>query len=184
MTMQESARKLMLQPFSIESLSQNYRIDVILSKDNSCLKVVFELSAPLKDLFLPVFDPSKAQRKDSLWEHTCFEIFLGQADRSDYWEFNMSPSGDWNVYAFSAYREGMRQEESIHKLLLDLQVLSDEKLRLKTAINLKKLSDFSAIDIGLCAVVEQRGGAKSYWALNHQGAIPDFHAKGSWTRSK
>jgi hypothetical protein len=30
--------------------------------------------------------------------------------------------------------------------------------------------------MGLAAVIEEQGGVKSYWALAHPDAKPDFHA--------
>src|ERR1700676_4801857 len=46
-------------------------------------------------------------RADALWQHTCFEAFVAPADGPGYHEFNFSPSLDWAIYRFSAYREGM-----------------------------------------------------------------------------
>ena len=37
------------------------------------------------------------RRRDRLWEETCLELFLGTADSGEYWEFNLSPAGHWNV---------------------------------------------------------------------------------------
>ena len=53
--------------------------------------------------------PSQAEpgRADDLWRHTCFEAFVG-GEGGGYWEFNLSPSGQWASYRFDAYREGMR----------------------------------------------------------------------------
>jgi hypothetical protein len=49
---------------------------------------------------------------DALWKHTCFEAFVAGADASGYHEFNFSPSHDWAIYRFSAYRERMSRAES------------------------------------------------------------------------
>ena len=49
---------------------------------------------------------TNSARADDLWRHTCFEGFLSTGD--GYCEFNLSPSGQWASYSFSAYREGMR----------------------------------------------------------------------------
>jgi hypothetical protein len=38
--------------------------------------------------------------------HTCFEAFVAPAGINGYYEFNFSPSTDWAVYRFSAYRRG------------------------------------------------------------------------------
>src|ERR1700675_2461511 len=50
-------------------------------------------------------------RADALWRHTCFEAFVAPADAPGYHEFNFSPSFDWAIYRFSAYREGMSPAE-------------------------------------------------------------------------
>ena len=50
-------------------------------------------------------------RADALWRHTCFEAFVAPADGPGYHEFNFSPSLDWAIYRFSAYREGMSPAE-------------------------------------------------------------------------
>ena len=43
-------------------------------------------------------------RKDDLWKATCFEFFIALPNQPQYWEYNLSPSGDWNVYRMDAYR--------------------------------------------------------------------------------
>src|ERR1700733_5142479 len=54
-----------------------------------------------------VSDPpiGAGHRSDLLWKHTCFEAFIASADGPGYHEFNFSPSHDWAIYRFSAYRE-------------------------------------------------------------------------------
>src|ERR1700736_1327107 len=51
-------------------------------------------------------------RAEALWKHTCFEAFVAPADAAGYHEFNFSPSLDWAIYRFSAYREGMALAET------------------------------------------------------------------------
>ena len=36
-------------------------------------------------------------------------------------------------------------------------------------------------ELGLSAVLEEKDGTKSYWALAHMGEKPDFHAPGCFT---
>ena len=50
-------------------------------------------------------------RKDDLWKATCFEFFIAIKNQTQYWEFNMSPSGNWNVYIMDAYRQVNMREE-------------------------------------------------------------------------
>ncbi len=116
-------------------------------------------------------------RRDRLWEGTCFELFLGAAGTAEYWEFNLSPAGHWNVYRFDSYREGMREEAEFASLPFD--VLADaEALRLSVDIDLGRiLPPEKTLDVGVCAVVRMRAGDVGHWALAHPGPRPDFHLR-------
>lgn len=181
--MKESIQKLLLTPFSEATSPEDCRINALLSNDGSRLKITYELTARLADINIPDFNPARAQRKDKLWEHTCFEVFLGSMRRQDYWEFNLSPSGDWNVYSFSGYREGMKPEIYFNALPFEVKIYSGRMLELETAIDLKFLEDCSDITAGLSAVLEQKDGPKSYWAVCHRKDAPDFHAKEGWSQN-
>ncbi len=52
--------------------------------------------------------PTEGGRRDELWRHTCFEVFLRPTAGETYVEFNFSPSTDHAGYAFAGYRKGMR----------------------------------------------------------------------------
>lgn len=122
---------------------------------------------------------------DGLWEHTCFEAFIGVQGDSSYHEFNFSPSGQWAAYAFSAYRESLAgwsccaplicferfSEQGQGTLILDV-VLPVATLPANPANNPWQL--------GLTAVIETVAGEKSYWALEHPTARPDFHHRGGF----
>ena len=176
-------QKVILNPFLSENTAENFQISVLLSYNKKSLHFDFQLTGKIDDLAISTFEPAKAQRKDRLWEHTCFEIFLGKHGMPDYLEFNLSPSGDWNVYSFSGYREGMRPAVCFDTLPFEIKILPVQTLKLKAAIDLKVLKDYSDIDVGLSAILEQKDGIKSYWAVSHPGDIPDFHSKEGWLKS-
>ena len=109
---------------------------------------------------------------DGLWQHTCFEAFLageGQAYR----EFNLSPSGEWAAYKFTGYRDGMDDAE------LDPPAINLAGWAGHVSVGADlNLSDPPADDwrLGLSGVIEDKAGAKSYWALAHPPeGPPDFH---------
>jgi hypothetical protein len=178
-----SVNNLQLRPFSPENIKEDCLIYVLLSKRETFLHVVFEMYSQLSGLRIPGFYPPKIQRKDRLWEHTCFEIFLGKSGKRNYWEFNLSPSGDWNVYSFSDYREGMKPETSFDRLPFKVKSLSLQELRLEITVDIMIFTGFSDIDVGLSAVVERKDGCKDYWAVSHPGDRPDFHAREGWLKS-
>ncbi len=178
----QDPQKIALHPFQRKKTSQDCRINVIFSINNAVLQVVFDVTARLDDLAIPEFEPSKAQRSGSLWGHTCFEIFLGKEGRQEYWEFNLSPSGDWNVWSFSGYRQGMQPEPCFQEFPFEVQVLSESELRVVISIDLSRLSMFSGLNAGFSVVLEEKNGEKSYWALSHPGKAPDFHAGEGWVK--
>jgi hypothetical protein len=120
--------------------------------------------------------PSPAGAPKQLWRHTCLEVFIAAEGRSAYHEFNFAPSGEWEIYAFTGYRDGgpisneaIRPELSIRQ--------TEEALELDAMIQLNRVSPAYAnapLRLGLAAVIEARDGL-SYWALHHPTDKPDFH---------
>lgn len=139
------------------------------------------------------------QRRDGLWQHTCLEAFLAPVGGEDpigeqpYWEFNLAPSGDWNVYRLETYRQGLRPEPFITELpfsverprrasALEPHALELPALELSLSCSLPPpLAGAAALQVGLSAVIEDHGGQLSYWALSHPGPEADFHHRGGWT---
>jgi hypothetical protein len=120
-------------------------------------------------LLLPEWVAS--ERSDGLWNATCFELFLRPAAAAGYFEFNFSTQ--WAAYSFAAYRAG----KSDLPLSVAPHIASDgddARYVLEAEVDLSDLSD-SVLRMGLCAVIEERDGRKSYWALAHPAGDPDFH---------
>jgi hypothetical protein len=120
-------------------------------------------------------------RKNQLWQSTCFEFFVAPTGMPWYWEINLSPSGDWNVYAFADYRAGMQEESALTALPFNIEqqpgsLLLELTFPLKTII-----SPAQPLDLGISAVLEDKNGQHSFWALNHHNSVqPDFHWRDSF----
>ena len=117
-------------------------------------------------------------RVDGLWQHTCFEAFLGRDDSAGYCEFNLAPSSAWAAYRFTGYRDGMRSIEGAAAPALALQ-REAQTLLVEVHIALAPDSGLVGHDTlrcGMAAVIEHVDGGLSYWALAHLQARPDFHA--------
>jgi hypothetical protein len=133
------------------------------------LDVSFTLTGKLTRVRVPVRRPARAV--DELWRHTCFEVFCALPREARYWEFNLSPSGEWAAYAFRGYRERAKAED--FSIDPGIAVESgDSQLTLQARIELPRAS---TIQLGLTAVIEDADGALSYWALRHADGKPDFH---------
>jgi hypothetical protein len=116
-------------------------------------------------------------RADGLWEHTCFEAFVAAGDAPGYHEFNFSPSLEWAIYRFRAYREGVSPAEIGRAPEISVR-RGDDGLELKSAVHLGHLADLRdarRLRIALAAVIEDGNGRLSYWGLRHPHAKPDFH---------
>jgi hypothetical protein len=145
------------------------------------LSCTFVLQAPLALLRLPA--AGAGARRDELWRHTCFELFMSPAGQSLYYEFNFAPSLEWAAYRFADYRRGMRPAPLAQPPRLTRTDAPGE-LTLAAAIAIGELADIAAaprLALGLAAVLEEQGGTLSYWALQHPAARPDFHQRQAFT---
>jgi hypothetical protein len=150
------------------------------SLQDHVLEMHYSLEGSLEAVLLP--GPSlRPSRKDELWQATCFELFLAIGDKSGYWEFNLSPSGDWNVYRMDAYRRiGFREESAIRGVQFEVQKQAD-LFRLHASVDLRTIwQPGEFLEIGIAAVVQTRDGNTTYWALTHPASQADFHRRESF----
>lgn len=112
-------------------------------------------------------------RADNLWQTTCFEMFVQPAGGAAYCEFNLSPSERWAAYDFTGRREGMAQRPMRREP--DCTMRAGRSTAIFDAALPRENVPEAPVFIGLCAVIEEQGGVKSYWALKHGGDAPDFH---------
>ena len=130
----------------------------------------FCVGAPAERFVMPESDePSRA---DGLWKTTCFEAFVRRAGEEAYREWNFAPSGDWAAYDFAGVREGMSLAE-----------VAEPYLRLEDNLTWWTFGATIAVEageweLGLSAVLEEKDGTKSFWALAHRSEKPDFHDPG------
>jgi len=141
------------------------------------LAVTYILDGDLDRLRVPA---SRAPRvAGRLWEHTCCEIFIACKGMPAYYEFNLSPSGEWAAYAFNGYRSQRADEPHADGLAPEVNVRGTAgMLELDAVIRLDRLSavhSSSPLSLALSAVIEDNDGDLSYWALRHPPGKPDFH---------
>ena len=135
----------------------------------------FAVTGPVDELLVPA--PALPTRSDSLWQHLCFEAFLRPVGGDGYLELNFAPSREWAAYAFSGYRAGMKSAQGIAAPTMSISQNADH-LALDVTVPLlagNPLHSNRAWDIGLSAVLEDREGHLSYWALAHPPGKADFH---------
>ena len=98
-----------------DNLTDSLTITGHISFTEGTLEVAYQLQGDLAQLSLPS-PASPPERRDLLWQTTCLELFLARRGTIGYWEFNLSPSGHWNVYRLEGYREGLTPELAYQQL--------------------------------------------------------------------
>jgi hypothetical protein len=145
-------------------------------RDGDRLSLQYRLADPEGLVLVP---PATAapRRCDELWTSTCFELFLAEPGVEPYWEVNLSPSGDWNLYRLSGYRQGLAPEPAIVALPFVVE-RQGGGLDLRVDLDLGALPLAGRpLELAVTAVVELRDGEILYWALAHPGAEADFHSR-------
>jgi hypothetical protein len=136
----------------------------------------YRVTGHLDDLVLPPV--GETVRADELWKSTCFEAFVTAAPGGPYFEFNFAPSAKWAAYSFTAYRTGMANAQGVAAPRFDIQRPDTMLYDLRVAFALDTLEGLpadAAWRLALSAVIAEKNGTISYWALAHPPGKPDFH---------
>jgi hypothetical protein len=153
-------------------------LDLVASDDGPGWLLRYRLEGDIGALLLP---PSAAGAADGLWRHTCLEAFVQDGDGPSYHEFNLSPSGQWAVYRFSAERQRVPGDAPPPSGPTITTERSADSLVLQAWLP-GALLPARPTAIGLTAVIETLDGQISHWALHHPRADrPDFHHSAGWT---
>jgi hypothetical protein len=136
--------------------------------------VTFQPEGALRHLAVPP-QVLRPERTDELWRHMCFEMFVRAGEGSDYVEINLSPDRRWAAYRFDAYRAGMADLRIPPPSIVPNQEIGPSAISARIELGPAMLPTDVPWRIGLSAVIEERDGTKSYWALSHPPGAPDFH---------
>lgn len=148
------------------------RIAARVRRAEDCLAVSYVIEGDLDRLRVPA---RRAPRVGSrLWEHTCCEIFIACKGLPGYRELNLSPSGEWAEYAFDGYRRPRPGPFATQPPQVTVRD-APGRLELDAVIGLPAPESGAALSLALSAVIEDRQGSLSYWALRHPPGKPDFH---------
>ena len=150
-------------------------IDVTVASDTAGVwRLRYAVHGTIADMKLP--EPVTPGRADGLWRHTCFEVFWRRRGQPQYHEWNFSPSGAWAAYRFDDYRRGMASLETV--AVPGIAAVTEASVFLLDVVLERPplATDAGAtLDLALSAVIEERDGRLSYWALRHAPDQPDFH---------
>ncbi|QIR39225.1 DOMON-like domain-containing protein [Tolypothrix sp. PCC 7910] len=168
-----------LQPFPGTKKFPDVKIAGNIARHSNNLTIQYSLLGDIKEI--AITPPSATPlRKHGLWQNTCFEFFIGVRNSPQYWEFNLSPCGDWNIYRFDDYRQGMQEEAAFSTLPFMVQQQA-ESVEINLNLDLDKIiSTEQALEVAITTVIKTQDGDVTYWALTHRGAEADFHLRDSF----
>jgi len=151
-------------------------------RQGASVSVCWLVAGAVEALPLPPL-AARRSRRDGLWEHTCCEAFLAPVASPRYWELDVSPAGHWNFYRFDREREGMTTEPRLEGLAAFARARHGARgIAITVTLDLAPIPELSTapLDVGLATVLAPTPGARSYWALRHVAAVPDFHRRESF----
>ena len=168
------AIELTCHPLTTTDAVRGIRVDVTRAPA-ARLHLEFVLTGEMTRLRVPAFGEPRIGSE--LWRHTCFEVFIAANDAATYHELNFAPSGEWAVLAFRGYRDGQPLASGVPTPAIAVRITS-HSLELDVVVALDGLSPVhtsAPLRLALATVVEERSGARSYWAAHHPPGEPDFH---------
>lgn len=153
-----------------------FRVELTASPGDS-LRLTYVLAGDLAGLRIP--QGGGAARAEGLWRHTCLELFVAADRTAGYREFNFSPAGQWQAYAFRAYREGgLLEPATVPEIATESHA---GQITVRVRLPIENLPPGDRLRVGLSAVLETEDGVLSYWALRHAPGKPDFHHPDTFT---
>jgi hypothetical protein len=185
------SRDFSLIPFPTEPSPPGVAIGGRIDRVGNLLQFACTIVGISPKIVIPAASESP-RRQFALWEATCWEFFLAAADDEGYWEFNLSPNGDWNIYRLDGYRQGLREEARISQLPFQVTRGKDSislLLELDLTPLLSSETSFAKrchrqIVASVTTVIQSLGDTSakeySYWAISHTGAEADFHRRDSF----
>ena len=166
----------LLVPFGADPAAAPFRLEATARREGASLQLRYDLRGPLEQLRLPPPAPTP-ERRDGLWEGTCFEAFLAETGAEGYRELNLSPAGHWNLYRLDGYRRGLRPDPQVQALPFQHTMAADH-LQLTLTLDLTPLDLAQAVlELALTTVLQHGDGSCSFLALSHPGAEADFHRR-------
>ena len=168
-------RDFILEPYPGNGLPPPVQITGSIVRYANRLSISYQLQGTLQEILIPARDEMPA-RRSRLWEVTCFELFLAPENSEQYWEFNFSPAGHWNVFRFSSYRQSMQEETAFSFLPFSTQHMGDTLL-LHMELDAERILKGCGLEAGVSAIIKTRAGEVTFWSLAHNAVRPDFHAR-------
>ncbi len=163
-----------MKTIQLKAFEENapFSVGIDCSRNKKSIFVTYEVLGDISSLHLPVKN-NKPEQKDFLWKETCLELFVAKKEDSSYVEFNLSPSGDFNVYFFSDYRKKKESDKESYVKILERKE-NASCLKIQAEFFLEDLP--SEIIFSITTILKTKE-QNYHYAFSHVKDRPDFHAR-------
>ncbi len=169
------------------TLKNHYNIDeqttvtaTIELHDNQ-LTLEYQIQGNMSQYHFP--KQTKQERANELWLDTTFELFIAPTNSDEYWEINISPSTQWNVYHFTSYKEGMKESNIISQPTIKTDEYHNEyRLTFNSTVPNEHFDH--VLQINLCVILLDQKGVRHFYSIKRREGSPDFHDRDSFMTLK
>jgi hypothetical protein len=166
--------KFSLLPFDV-SKAPKISIESEFNSTDESIYISYKLLGALSTVDFGTSTP-KHERVMKLWEKTCFELFIKNANDT-YIEFNFSPDFEWNCFLFEKVKGLPVEYKKMESVNFDILFANDI---VHVIIELQKKmfpENFfeGPLSAGITSIIIDKKGDISYWALSHEDIKPNFH---------
>jgi len=112
------------------------------------------------------------KRADELWKATCFELFLANSKKEEYYELNFSSSLAWNFYYLKTYRADVTEVTNVSTPQIELHK-TNNSFKITIELELENLEEFDICNVA--CIVLRKNEERTFWSKKHQNSVADFH---------
>lgn len=160
-----------------------FEVSLNLKTDQQYLTLTYKVSGDIDSLSLPPIEGNPS-RRIGLWETTCFEFFIKNSSSDDYFEFNFSPSTQWNVFIFHQIRGPLAEWETNEAPLFSLNDSPDSlqyEVKLPWSLFPEGFIEERMMLFSPTTILNLNNGQKYHFANIHPDGKLDFHRYESFT---
>lgn len=159
----------------------NLSISTTLQLQSNRIELRFVIKGGLDEYLFP--QKSKQIRANELWKATCFELFLANGQKEDYYELNFSSSLAWNFYYLSAYRAEVQEVELLSEPKIETHIKEDAfQISFELEVEACLLEQFDIYNVTSILLTQEN--ERTFWSEKHLTVVPDFHHRDNFLEIK
>jgi len=157
------------------------KIEAIANISQKNIKLNFQIIGNIEAYFIhsKLENEEKIERKNELWKSTCFELFIANEQSEEYYEINISPFKQWNIYHFDGYKKGMKEFKKVSEPIIQMTKENyNYKLSFEIEFN-QKIFNNEGLSFNLATIILDKNNLRHFYTM-YPRKTADFHNRMSW----